>query len=93
MTNSLIKDTLKEIISEATKINFAGHTFMLRTGVNEDPNKKGIKVQFIPTEFGSISATDQNDIAIELEKRLEDGLKQYDIKIERDRPPSDRLSL
>lgn len=93
MTDSLIKDTLKEIISEATKINFAGHTFMLKTGVNEDPNKKGIKVQFIPTEFGSISSTDQNDIAIELEKRLEDGLKQYDIKIERDRELKDKTKI
>ena len=65
---------VKEIIAEATKINFAGHTFLLKTDTNEDPTKKGVKVQFVPTEFGALSRTEQNDIAIELEERLEKGL-------------------
>ena len=85
MTNTFIKDTLKEIISEATNINFAGHSFVLKVDTNEDPQKKGVKVQFIPRDFGTISSTEQNDIAIELEKRLEKGLEQYELKVERDR--------
>lgn len=85
MTNTFIKDTLKEIISEATKINFAGHSFLLKVDTNEDPQKKGVKVQFVPSDFGTISSTEQNDIAIELENRLEKGLEQYELKVERDR--------
>ena len=81
---------VKEIISEATKINFAGHSFLLKTDTNEDPTKKGVKVQFVPTEFGALSRTEQNDIAIELEKRLSDGLAMYDMKVERDRNLKDK---
>ena len=87
---------LKEIISmvtEAAKINFAGHSFLLKVDTNEDPNKKGVKVQFIPTEFGSLTATQQNDIAIELEERLEQGLAEYDLRVERDRNLKDKTII
>ena len=77
-------ENLVKQITEAAKINFAGHQFILKVDTNEDPQKKGVKVQFIPTEFGSISATEQNDIAIELEERLEQGLSDYDLRVERD---------
>lgn len=85
-----ILETVKQVISESARIRFAGHQFMLKVDVNEDPQKKGIKVQFIPTTFGQISTTQQNDIAIELEKRLEVGLDQYDLKVERDRNLKDK---
>ena len=81
---------VKEIISEATKINFAGHTFLLKTDTNEDPTKKGVKVQFVPTEFGALSRTEQNDIAIALEERLEKGLADYDLRVDRDRNLKDK---
>ena len=73
-----IQTFVKKVINEAAKINFAGHQFMLKVDTNEDPQKKGVKVQFIPTEFGSLSPTEQNDIAIELEGRLESGLSEYE---------------
>ena len=50
-------------------------------------------MQFLPTEFGSITATEQNDIAIELETRLESGLAQYDMKVERDRNLKDKTII
>jgi len=87
---------LKELVSmvtEAAKINFAGHSFLLKVDTNEDPNKKGVKVQFIPTEFGSLTATQQNDIAIELEQRLELGLAEYDLRVERDRNLKDKTII
>jgi len=87
---------LKEIINivtEAAKINFAGHSFLLKVDTNEDPQKKGVKVQFIPTEFGSLSSTEQNDIAIELADRLEQGLAEYDLKVERDRNLKDKTII
>jgi len=87
---------LKELVSmvtEAAKINFAGHSFLLRVDTNEDPNKKGVKVQFIPTEFGSLTLTQQNDIAIELEERLEQGLGEYELRVERDRNLKDKTII
>ena len=85
-----LKSLIKQVISEATKVNFAGHKFVLKVDVNEDPNKKGVKVQFIPTSFGQLTPTEQNDIAIELQKRLEAGLKEYDLSVERDRNLKDK---
>lgn len=84
---------LKEMISqitEAAKINFGGNSFLLKVDTNEDPQKKGVKVQFIPTEFGALSPTQQNDIAIELEQRLEQGLDEYELRVERDRNLKDK---
>ena len=84
---------VKKVIGEAAKIKFAGHQFMLKVDVNEDPNKKGLKIQFIPTTFGQISPTEQNDIAIELEQRLEKGLAPYEMKVERDRNLKDKTVI
>ena len=61
--------------------------------VNEDPQKKGLKIQFIPTTFGKLTKTEQNDIAIELEKRLEAGLDQYEMRVERDRNLKDKTII
>ena len=88
-----LETLVKQVINEAAKINFAGHSFLLKIDTNEDPTKKGVKVQFIPTEFGSISATEQNDIAIELEGRLESGLAEYDLRVERDRNLKDKTII
>ena len=90
---SKIINLVKEVINENAKVNFAGHTFMLKVDVNEDPQKKGVKIQFLPTEFGTLTKTEQNDIAIELEQRLEQGLRTYDFKVERDRNLKDKTII
>lgn len=89
----ILKNFIKQTLNEAAKINFAGHSFVLKVDTNEDPQKKGVKVQFLPTQFGNISPTEQNDIAIELEKRLEQGLEMYDMKVERDRNLKDKTII
>ena len=60
-----LEKVVKSVISEAAKIKFAGHSFLLKVDTNEDPQKKGVKVQFIPTKFGQMTTTEQNEIAIE----------------------------
>ena len=90
---SKLEKLVKEMLSEAAKISFAGHKFMLKVDVNEDPQKKGLKIQFLPTSFGGITPTQQNDIAIELEKRLEDGLGDYELRVERDRNLKDKTII
>ena len=88
-----LETLVKQVLNEAAKINFAGHSFLLKIDTNEDPTKKGVKIQFIPTEFGSISGTERNDIAIELEGRLESGLAEYDLRVERDRNLKDKTII
>ena len=88
-----LEKLVKQTLSEAAKINFAGHSFILKVDTNEDPQKKGVKVQFLPTKFGSLTPTEQNDIAIELEKRLESGLAEYELRVERDRNLKDKTII
>ena len=88
-----LKKYIKSVLNEAAKINFAGHTFVLKIDTNEDPQKKGVKVQFLPTKFGSITPREQNDIAIELEMRLEQGLAEYELRVERDRNLKDKTII
>ena len=88
-----LKKYIKGVLSEAAKINFAGHKFVLKVDTNEDPQKKGVKVQFLPTEFGTLTKTQQDDIAIELESRLEKGLSEFDMRVERDRNLKDKTII
>jgi hypothetical protein len=90
---SKLENLIKEVLSEAAKVTFAGHKFMLKVDVNEDPQKKGLKIQFLPTSFGGITPTQQNDIAIELEQRLEQGLSEYELRVERDRNLKDKTII
>lgn len=88
-----LEKLVRETLNEAAKINFAGHKFVLKVDTNEDPNKKGIKVQFLPTEFGKITPTEQNDIANELAIRLDQGLSEYELRVERDRELKDKTII
>jgi len=88
-----LEQIVRQTLSEAAKINFAGNSFILKVDTNEDPNKKGVKVQFIPTEFGKITSTAQNDIAEELAERLNSGLAEYDLRVERDRELKDKTII
>lgn len=89
----ILKEELTKILNEAVKINFKGHQFVLKVDVNEDPNKKGIKVQFLPTSFGNLTRTEQDDIAISLGEKLNAGLKPYGLDVERDRELKDKTII
>lgn len=90
MKSNLILEEIANVLNEAVKVNFKGHKFILKLDVNEDPTKKGIKIQFIPTTFGNLSPIEQDDIAIGLGEKLEQGLKKYGLDIERDRNLKDK---
>lgn len=93
MNRQMLEETVREVLTEATKIHFGKYNFILKVDTNEDPQKKGVKVQFIPTEFGQMNLTTQNDIAIELESRLEKGLEQFGLRVERDRGLKDKTII
>lgn len=90
---NILEETAREVLTEATRIHFGKYNFLLKVDTNEDPQKKGVKIQFIPTEFGQINSTTQNDIAIELETRLEKGLADYGLRVERDRGLKDKTII
>lgn len=93
MNKQLLEESVREVLTEATKVHFGKYNFLLKVDTNEDPQKKGIKVQFIPTEFGQMNFTTQNDIAIELESRLEKGLELFGLRVERDRGLKDKTII
>jgi len=88
----LIKE-IKQILSEVTKVNFKGHKFVLKIDVNEDPNKKGIKIQFLPITFSGISSQAQDDIAMDLAQKLNQGLAPLGLAVERDRNLKDKTII
>lgn len=87
---NILESTVREVLTESTKVNFGGYKFLLKVDTNEDPQKMGVRVSFIPMEFGKINFTTQNDIAIELESRLERGLAEFGLRVERDRAVRDK---
>lgn len=88
-----ILNEIKQLLSEVTKVNFKGHKFVLKIDVNEDPNKKGVKVQFLPTTFGNMSKQEQDDIAMELAQKLNSGLSSVGLSVERDRELKDKAVI
>jgi hypothetical protein len=93
MGKTLLENAVREVITEATKVHFGKYDFILKVDTNEDPQKKGVKVQFIPVQFGQMNMTTQNDVAIELESRLERGLEQFGLRVERDRGLKDKTVI
>ena len=89
---SLVNE-IKEMLSEVTKVNFKGNKFVLKIDVNEDPNKKGVKVQFLPTTFSGMSKQQQDDIAMELAQKLNQGLAPLGLSVERDRELKDKTVI
>ncbi|NBW58908.1 hypothetical protein EBR43_14260, partial [bacterium] len=80
---------INKMITEA-KVSMDGEQFNLKVDVNEDPTKKGIKVQFIPIQFSTLSPQRRDDIAMKLFDKLNSGLEQYGMKVERDRELKDK---
>ena len=89
---SLINE-IKQVLSEVTTVNFQGQKFVLKVDVNEDPNKKGIKVQFLPTQFDGMNKQKQDELAMALENKLDQGLQAIGMKVERDRQLKDKTII
>jgi len=78
-----IKKLIKEELKEATTVDAGGSKFNLRTGVNKNPTKLGIKLQFEP--MGGVLSTDvKNKLEVALQEKLNQALMQYDMQISKD---------
>ena len=96
---NLIKEELKESAKDKSEKNFSDWKksnikeasitakdtkFNLRTGVNKNPTKLGIKIQFEPSSGLEMDRDSKNALEISLQEKLNDSLKQYGIQVSKD---------
>ncbi len=81
---TLIKQLIEKAIKE-TEVTAGpdNTTFTLRTGVNKNPTKLGIKIQFTPTE-GLLEPDVKSQLEVALQEKLNDNLAEYDIQVSKD---------
>ena len=73
----------KELLKEGTEISAGGNKFKLRTGVNKNPTKLGIKIQFEP-KTGFLQPDTKDKLEVALQEKLNDGLRKYKIQVNKD---------
>ena len=76
----LVEKAIKEAEIEAGPDNTK---FTLRTGVNKNPTKLGIKVQFTPLE-GMLDGDVKSQLEVALQEKLNTKLAEYDIQVSKD---------
>ena len=79
-----IKDIIKEELKEATEVSAGGSKFTLRTGVNKNPTKLGIKIQFEPKEGMQMNPDVKAKLEVALQEKLNEGLSKYKIQVSKD---------
>ena len=81
--NDIKKIIRKEVLKEATTVNAGNTKFNLRTGVNKNPTKLGLKIQFEPMG-GGLEADMKAKLEVALQEKLNMSLQQYDIQVSKD---------
>tara|TARA_R110001583_G_scaffold160587_1_gene312482 strand:+ start:75 stop:668 length:594 start_codon:yes stop_codon:yes gene_type:complete len=73
----------KEVLKEATTVNAGNTKFNLRTGVNKNPTKLGLKIQFEPLS-GELDKEVKSKLEVALQEKLNTSLAKYDMQISKD---------
>ena len=81
--NDVKKIIRKEVLKEATTVNAGNTKFNLRTGVNKNPTKLGLKIQFEPIT-GGLETDIKSKLEVALQEKLNMSLQQYDIQVSKD---------
>ena len=81
--NDVKKIIRKEVLKEATTVNAGNTKFNLRTGVNKNPTKLGLKIQFEPLA-GGLEPDTKSKLEVALQEKLNVSLQQYDIQVSKD---------
>ena len=81
--NDVKKIIKREVLKEATTVNAGNTKFNLRTGVNKNPTKLGIKIQFEP-KGGMLDTDVKNKLEVALQEKLNDGLSKYKFQVSKD---------
>ena len=70
---------LYEPINEETNVTADNTTFIMRTGVNKNPTKLGLKVQFTPKD-GNLDRDTKARLAQVLQSKLNDSLREFGLQ-------------
>ena len=70
---------LYEPINEETNVTADNTTFIMRTGVNKNPTKLGLKVQFTP-KGGALDRETKARLAQILQSKLNDSLREFGLQ-------------
>ena len=81
--NDVKKIIKREVLKEATTVNAGNTKFNLRTGVNKNPTKLGLKIQFEPIT-GGLETDVKSKLEVALQEKLNMSLQQYDIQVSKD---------
>ena len=81
--NDIKKIIKREVLKEATTVNAGNTKFNLRTGVNKNPTKLGLKIQFEPLGDG-LESDVKSKLEVALQEKLNVSLQQYDIQVSKD---------
>ena len=81
--NDVKKIIKREVLKEATTVNAGNTKFNLRTGVNKNPTKLGLKIQFEPLG-GGLETDVKAKLEVALQEKLNLALADYDIQVSKD---------
>ena len=70
---------LYEPLKEETNVTADNTTFVMRTGVNKNPTKLGLKVQFTP-KGGTLDRDTKARLAQVLQSKLNESLRQFGLQ-------------
>ena len=76
----LKKNKPKKALKKEATVTADNTKFQLRTGVNKNPTKLGVKVQFEPLG-GALSADVKSKLEVALQEKLNVSLQAYDIQV------------
>ena len=86
-TNMEVSFNVGKVIAEKAikeaEIEQDGSIFTLRTGVNKNPTKLGLKIQFEPLGDG-LESDVKSKLEVALQEKLNVSLQQYDIQVSKD---------
>ena len=74
-----VQKIIREELSEETNVTADNTTFVMRTGVNKNPTKLGLKIQFTPKE-GGLDRDTKARLAHVLQSKLNDSLRQFNLQ-------------
>ena len=81
--NDVKKIIKREVLKEATTVNAGNTKFNSRTGVNKNPTKLGLKIQFEPLG-GGLETDVKAKLEVALQEKLNLALADYDIQVSKD---------
>ena len=74
-----VQKIIREELSEETNVTADNTTFIMRTGVNKNPTKLGLKVQFTP-KGGALDRETKARLAQILQSKLNDSLREFGLQ-------------